>query len=312
MSNKLTILRTAVGSPVAPFILKELSANLDCRLIGTDLDELACGKQFCDQFYVVKRALAPGYIDDIIDICRKESVDVFWPDLDEELVLVANNIHSFKQLGVKVVISGKNALETCVSKFNTYQFFTREGIPCPETFDNINDNDLRMPYIIKPDYGRGSQGVHIIQSQKDLDYYWSTGYVLQKLLKGKEHTVDAFSDFSGKFIYASIRERVATDSGISIKSKTVKNDDVIQYVAKACNALKLKGPSCFQYFESDTGEINFIEINPRIAGTAAISVLAGAPLITDTIKAVLNQHVSPPQEYKLGFSASRYWSEVEV
>lgn len=314
MTKQLTILRTAVGSPVAPFVIHELKSKLNCKVIGADMDAMACGGLFCDKFYEVDTVSSPNYINRLLEICRDESVDVFWPDLDEELLLVSNHRYAFEMIGVKIVLSDEGALQTCVSKFNTFKFLSSIDIPCPyTTYDCMEiGNSINYPFILKPDKGRGSKGVFEIKEPRDFEYFWSEGNVLQELLKGNEYTVDTLSDFQGNFVYASIRQRIATDSGISVKGKTVKNDQVIEYVKKACNKLKLKGPACFQYFESPVGEVKFIEINPRIAGTASISILAGAPLITDTIQALLGNKLKSPKEYKYGFSVSRYWSEVVV
>ncbi len=311
------ILRTAVGSPVAPFILKHLKENINCRLIGVDIDTMACGFSWCDQSYIVKRVKEKGYIEEILSICKKENVNIFWPDLDEELVLVAQNRSKFEDLGIAIVLSDEEVLKICTDKFETYRFFKDNEIPTPNSYINDPPYKLKLPFpfIIKPINGRGSQGVHKIENEEDFQYYSKrvNNTIVQEMLLGVEYTIDTLSDNNGLFHYGSIRERIATDSGISIKGKTVKDNELLELAEKICNKLKIKGPACIQCFkDAQSGKIGFIEINPRIAGTAAISVLAGAQLIQDSINVFSGNPIVGMVNYKYGLSVSRYWSEVVV
>lgn len=308
-----TILRTAVGSPVAPFVINEIRKS-DCRVIGTDLSNLSCGFAFSNLSYLVPRVNDRGYLSELLKICLKEQVDFFWPDLDEEFILVSENRNQFEAIGTRVFLADTHALRICTDKWQTYLTLKQIGLPVPITW-NLDEHKLNQmesfPIIIKPKQGRGSQGIKILWSEDELNNLGDTkGYVAQEYIEGKEYTIDVLSDLEGKYLYSAVRERIATDSGISVKGRTVKHDVIERYVALAANAIGLKGPSCFQCMENAEGRLAFIEINPRIAGTVALSVLAGAPIIADCIRLMKGEQVEKPVNYKYGVEMARYWSEV--
>ncbi len=313
MENHIVILRTAVGSPVAPFLLKDIRKNFNCEIIGVDIDPLACGFKFCDKSYVVSRVSESGYIEKLLELCEAHKVNVFWPDLDEELLLIAREQSRFEALGIKVILSSYSCLSICADKYKTFLFFRTNNIPAPDTVisNNYNGKEINYPFIIKPLSGRGSQNVHIIKNQKEYEFHSAQldQFVVQELLIGREYTIDTLSDADGTFKYCSVRERISTESGISVKGKTTSKPQIEEYVARSCDLLKIKGPACFQCIEQDDGRIGFFEINPRIAGTVALSVLAGAPIITDSINTFQGKDLLMKKNFATNLYMTRYWTE---
>ncbi|HNP17768.1 MAG TPA: ATP-grasp domain-containing protein [Fulvivirga sp.] len=308
----ITVLRTAAGSPVAPFIIKELK-NIGCRVIAADIDRYSCGFPFADKSYSVSTVRSDSYLNEILDICLKEKVDIFFPDLDEELLLMARNHSKFEKIGTKLLLSELGQIEICVDKWKTYNFLRECEVPVPYSWDLDVSQDIdKFPLLLKPKYGRGSKGIVKIIDPTELKNFNISGYIAQEFLEGTEYTIDVLSDFKGNYLYSSIRERMATDSGISVKGRTIENSEITGYVKTACNVLKLKGPTCFQCIVTFTGKIGFIEINPRIAGTVALSVMAGAPIVSDSIKTAMNEKVEKPINYHFNVVMARYWEEVKL
>ena len=128
-----TILRTAAGSPVAPFVIRALQSIPDIRVVAVDSDPLSCGFHFADAHHVVPPVSDPNFLEAMLDVCRKERIDLVFPDLDEELLLLARSRQAFEALGTRVLLSHPEAIETCLDKYATYRFFCRMSIPTPET-----------------------------------------------------------------------------------------------------------------------------------------------------------------------------------
>ena len=53
--DKLTVLVTAVGSPIAHGVLKGLKERNDIHIIGTESRAVTAGNAFCDKIYQVPR-----------------------------------------------------------------------------------------------------------------------------------------------------------------------------------------------------------------------------------------------------------------
>ena len=59
------------------------------KVIATDCSNLAPAAYDADKFYLVPRITAPGYLDLILDICKKEKIDGVFSLIDAEVSLVA-------------------------------------------------------------------------------------------------------------------------------------------------------------------------------------------------------------------------------
>ena len=59
------------------------------KVICTDMSNLAPSIYEADHFYTVPRMTAPGYIDVIIEICKREKIDGVLSLIDPELSLLA-------------------------------------------------------------------------------------------------------------------------------------------------------------------------------------------------------------------------------
>lgn len=311
-----TVLRTAAGSPVAPSIIRQLKSLPGIRVVAADIDPLSCGFQVADAHRVVPRVNAPGFIEAMLKVCREESVDLLFPDLDEELPLVATARSRFEAIGTKVLISAPEAISICFDKYSTYHFFREHDIPTPRTFlpEQVGLTDVAWPLLIKPRSGRGSQGVYKLNTAEELAFFcdYVTNPIIQTFAEGVEYTIDTLSDLDGRFLYCSIRQRLATDSGISVKGRTVRHPVIEEFVQQIVEGIGLIGPACVQCIEQADGRIKFIEVNPRIAGSAALSMAAGAPLVTDAVRLMRDEEPEGLRDYKTGRVMLRHWHELFV
>ena len=65
--------------------------------------------QMCDAYYSVPRGDDPNYIDTLLEICRKEKVDVLLPIMSVELNALAANREKFEKEGTHVSVLMKKA-----------------------------------------------------------------------------------------------------------------------------------------------------------------------------------------------------------
>lgn len=77
----------------------------DGKVIATDCSNLAPAVYDADAFHLVPRITAPGYLDVILDICKKEKIDGVFSLIDPELSLLAKEKERFLAIGTTPVIS---------------------------------------------------------------------------------------------------------------------------------------------------------------------------------------------------------------
>ena len=310
----LTLLRTAAGSAPTVTQYKAFQA-LGCRVVGVDCDPASVGFQFADAGYVVPRVGAPDYLERMLEVCRRERVDLFLPALDEELALCGAHREAFAALGTRLLLSGSRALEVCADKLGMYEFFRSQGIPTPYTVPARDYREglfERYPLIVKPRSGRGSSGVHLARCHAEALFFarYVENAVVQDCLEGVESTLDVLASMASEVLLLSPRQRLATESGISSKGVTHWCPEFLGPVQAMVKGLELVGPLNIQCFVGADGAVTFTEINARLAGTAILSQAAGVPLFQGILELARGRCPEPwllPSEPLLMF---RYWDEV--
>ncbi len=310
-----TVLRSAAGSPVAPFVIRALHEIPDVRVVAVDIDPLSCGFPLADAHHVVPRVSEPQFLERMLDVCRKEGVDLLFPDLDEELPLLARARASFEAIRTRVLVSDLDSIETCLDKHATFRFLRELGVPTPETrlaSELRGEPGWAWPRIVKPRSGRGSRGVYRVEDADQMAFFlrYVENALLQEFVPGVEYSVDTLSDLEGRFLYAAVRERIATDSGISIKGRAVRHAGIEELARRIVEELGLVGPACLQCIEVAPGEVRFIEINPRIAGSAVLSMRAGAPLVSDAVRLARGEAPEGMARFRSGWVMLRSWAEL--
>ena len=91
------------------------------KVIATDCSNLAPAVYEADAFYLVPRITAPGYLDQILEICKKESIDGVFSLIDPELSLLAKEREKFLAVGTTPIISPYDLVETCFDKYRMYK-----------------------------------------------------------------------------------------------------------------------------------------------------------------------------------------------
>jgi len=312
----LTVLRTAAGSPVAPFVIRSLKKVPDVRVVAVDSDPLSCGFAFADRHHVVPPVDSGEFVETLVEICRQESVDILLPDRDEELAILAAARDRFLAVKTRVVVSAPDVIRECTDRYRTFRLFRRLGVPTPETWlpeEGVPTPSRRVPLIVKPRSGSGGGRVWKIESRADLEYTLKrvASPIVQEFVEGREYTIDTLSDLNGKFLYSSIRQRLATDAGISVKGRTVVAPRISEWVRRLLEGLPLVGPGCVRGIAGRDG-IKFTEVNARLAGGVALSIVAGAPILTDLLRLARGGRARGPSGYRDNLLMLRFWGDVFV
>ena len=121
--------------------------------------------------------------------------------------------------------------------------------------------------------------------------------------------MDVYCDLEGVPFSIVPRERIQTESGISIKGRTVFDREIIAYCDKIARALKLVGPSCIQCIKNKKCT-KFIEINNRFGGGSILSIKSDPSIISNIKRIIGGGSVIPSSNFKEGLTMLRYYQEV--
>lgn len=346
MSNlrDLTVLITAAGNVFMPGTTACLTNNGErkIRLIGADMNDDKTMLQMCDKYYSVPRGDDPRYIDTLLDICRKEKVDVVLPIMSVELNGLAKNRNKFEQIGTKVSVSNKESLTIANDKLKLFKFMNENGIPCAAYRSIMCMGELleavrQLGYpekkvCIKASNGSGSRGFRIIdESRSRFEMFlhdkpsacFVTMAEMESILKeapvfpelmameylpGDEYTVDLLAD-NGNVLYSCCRKSLGMENSIMLDGIVVEHNQITTLCNRIVEVLKLDGNIGFDIKENTDGIPCIMECNPRITAGIPVFAAAGMNLPYLNVKRLIGEEL-PKCELKLGTIVKRRWMEM--
>lgn len=292
---------SAAGSSAAISIIKHLQ-HLGHHVIGIDanMHSEVLAKEVCDEFYLSPLCNSFEFIEFIITL--ESEFDLYIPFIDEELIQLSTHINDDSDLRKKIVLNNNEAINICTSKINFQSYCEQHKLP-------IAPIAKKSPAIFKPDYGRGSKGIFIIDDNDLFSYFEKKSGVIQKLISGIEYTVDTLIDNVGNWQYSVARKRIET-AGVSRIGTIDQNTTVLNLAKLCCEKISFKGPINIQIMLDEDNTAHLIEINPRLSGSLIFTTLSGFDILDLTIKSWLNQPYKLPSDNDISCkSFIRYWQE---
>ena len=280
--KKFSILVTGVSAIPGYGVLNSLKiSKYPCYTVGTGIYNDSVGKYWCDKFIKVPRAWEQNYIETVLDIIKKNNIDLIIPTVEEEIEQFIRHNKKFHQLNVKVALNNISNFDKLNNKGEMYHFLKEKvGDLIPTIIGNKNlkfdevVKQMNLPFIMKKRLSSGSKGIVFIEEKKDFEYWsykFNYDYICQRRIKGNEYTIAVFGTGDGKFVNMIVFDR-KLKYGTTIKAKCIDPDDaLIEYVKQICEVLKPEGPTNLQIFKEDiTNKYLLIEINARISASTSI------------------------------------------
>ena len=277
----MRILFTGVGRRIEllqAFRNAALVLNKDLKIYGADMAGTAPALAYCDFTRRVVAMKDPGYIQNLLDICVADQIDLLIPTIDTDLLVLAENKEKFEAIGTRVMISAPDKIRICRDKNNTSQFFVDCGLHAPMPVNDWKEYRSGFPAFIKPKDGSSSINAFKVENEEELEVYAGQveDYIVQPFVSGKEYTIDIFCDWNGEPISIVPRERLQVRAGEVLKTRIEMDQTMIQEMKTLCKAFKPCGPMTVQLIRDAAGIDWYIEINPRFGGGAPLSMKAGA------------------------------------
>ncbi|MFX1318089.1 MAG: ATP-grasp domain-containing protein [Promethearchaeota archaeon] len=294
--KKLKILLTACGCPGAATLIRMLKENGErpVEIIGTDMDTEPIGKYLTDGFYQVPPGHSDTYIPKMLEIIEKEKPDVLFPESSFEVYPLALNKSQFEALGTQVLVSNPESIKMANNKLQMYNAIQKNtDIPLPKFHSARSLSEFhevieqlgypRNPIVFKPQVGKGSRGVRILDSkidrkrqlmqEKPTSKYMSLPefdsifenveafpeLLVMEWLEGMELTADTLA-MDGRELLTTVKTVEQARWGVIVRGELVKRPDLVEQTRKILKAIPLSFCVNLQFIAD-----RIIEINPRVS-----------------------------------------------
>ena len=128
----ILLLSSGTRNKIVQYFKKSLADN--GNVICTDMSNLAPSIYEADKYFTVPRMTTPGYLDVILDICKKEKIDGVLSLIDPELSLLAKTKEKFAAVGTTVIGSSYELCEMALDKFEMYKWLSGHGYKCAKSY----------------------------------------------------------------------------------------------------------------------------------------------------------------------------------
>ncbi len=294
----MRVLMSAAGSPASISILCHLRL-LGHTLIGIDANPATepLGRAFCDEFHRAPMADSPAYLDFLC--ARLADAEIFLPFIDEELIAIAGNWKKLPaDLAGRIAMSDPGVVQECVDKCRFQAACRDAGLP-------IAPEANAAPAFFKPRYGRGGKGVIEVRDDRVFEALRGWDGVFQQAIKGQEFTIDAIFGRDGGLVATSPRRRLRA-AGVSTAGVVAPDERLHELASRLGRRWRFRFAINFQVIRDEEGQDWIIELNPRLAGSAIFSTLAGCDPFAATIALWKGE---PWQGAPRRIQVWRYWQE---
>ncbi|MGF7236038.1 MAG: ATP-grasp domain-containing protein [Frankia sp.] len=288
------VLVTGAGGPAAVALIRGLTATGSAEVVAADIDPLAAG------LFLVpaeRRFLLPpgddlGFAEAVAFLCTVAGVDVVIPTVDTELLPLARVRDDFARSGVRLLLAAEATLALCADKLRLVRHCAAAGIAVPATVDVNGSFEpaewAGPPRVVKPRAGSGSRGVRLLRDPDELRRLPRyAGLMLQEYLPGAEYSIDVLSDGDGAVRAVVPRERLKTDSGVSVAGRTLHDEELERFGRQAAETIGLTWVANVQCRRDRDDQPRLLEINPRFPGTMPLTVAAGVDMPVLALRGLL-------------------------
>ena len=293
MTEPLTILVTAVGSPGSAALLRALRENGErpVRLVGTDLREENVGRFRCDAFATVPAGTDPAFGPAILELARREGARVVLPQASFDLAGLAARRDEFAAAGIALICSSPEAVAAADSKYETLALCERLGVRAPAFRLARGGSEVAAAaralgypdrdVCIKPVVSAGSRGFHVLSASVDERHQLlherpvapprrledverilgddDTELLVMELVTGLERTVDGYAE-GGRIVLGHPKTREAMRAGLAMRFETLDASDLMEVAATLVEGFGLDG-----FFNLQLIGDAVLEMNPRIS-----------------------------------------------
>jgi carbamoyl-phosphate synthase large subunit len=335
----ITVLVSASGAPGTAALLRAFRENgeREVRLVGTDRSERSVGRHLCDAFHLVPSGSDPGFVDAVLDVVARESVDVVLPQSSFDLQALSEHRERFD---IPVLVSSPDAIRRSNDKAESYALLQRIGVPAPAFLRARGAAEVDAaarelgypdrPVCFKPVFSSGSRGFRVLDATVDRADQLLNGrpgsvamrleeavellpdeggpdLLVMELATGEERTIDGIGD-GRRVVLGHPKTREAIRAGLAMYFVTLEDEGLMEIADRIVSELGIEW-----FFNIQLVGEHVIEVNPRIStivnqedlNLRYLGVKRALGEVSDEELAALQSRVRP------GRKALRYFDQVE-
>ena len=299
----ILILSSGTRNKIVQYFKKTLAGK--GNVICTDMSNFAPSIYEADKFYIVPRITASGYLDIILDICKKEKINGVLSLIDPELSLLAENQPKFAAVGTTVIGSSYELCERSLDKFKMYNWLTNHGYKCAKSYINkekffadVEDGKAKYPVFVKPARGSASIAISKVYDKEavELLFTHNEGLMIQEFLDGQEIGADVYIDMlSGEVVSIFTKKKILMRAGETDKAESFKDEKLMNLIKEFVTESGYNGQIDIDIFDVN-GEYYISEVNPRFGGGYPHAYESGA----DHMKFIVNNLEGKSNECVIG------------
>ena len=274
-------------------------------IVATDANTLGPAIYDADKYYIVPPITEPGYIDIILDICKKERIKGVLSLIDPELSLLAANEDKFKTIGVTVIGSSYDLCEMALDKMQMYNWLVKHGYNCArswmdkeEFYKAVDAGEVSYPVFVKPYRGSASISISKVYDKETVDLLFAheDDLMIQEFLDGQEIGADVYIDLiSGEVVSIFTKKKIKMRAGETDKAVSFRDPELFDLIEKFVNEAGYRGQIDIDIFEIN-GKYYISEVNPRFGGGYPHAYESGC----DHMKLILNNLNGIANKKKIG------------
>jgi carbamoyl-phosphate synthase large subunit len=271
----MKILILGVGGNVSIGIVRAIRQSaLDAYIIGACVSKNAPGFAFCDAIAQSPYADSDQFLPWLENMIEKNNIEVVLSGVEEiNAVLARNKNHNSECKYLVPELENQNIFK---NKLHTVEWLAKHSIDHPKTLDlqkglNFQQivNLLKSPFIVKPKEGKGSQGISVIDTEREYEKInCKEDYVAQELI-GDADSEYTCGVYKSKFGYTEILiMRRQLSKGSTNMAQVVSDHNIFSYVKRVADCLDTTSPFNVQLrlCKFSKRPVCF-EINMRLSGT---------------------------------------------
>ena len=310
----ILILSAGTRNKIVEYFVKTLVGR--GKVIATDMSNLAPAIYEADKYYIVPRMTDAGYIDTVIDICKKEYIKGVLSLIDPELSLLAKNKEKFEEIGAKIIGSSYELCEMSLDKYQMYSWLQGKGYNCAksyidkeEFYNAVESGEMTYPVFVKPARGSASISISKAYDKESIEILFShnDGLMIQEYLHGQEIGADVYIDMiSGEIVSIFTKKKIKMRAGETDKAVSFKDERLFELIKDFVSNAGYRGQIDIDIFDIE-GEYYISEVNPRFGGGYPHAYECGCDhmkLICNNLEGKINSNTIG--EYKLGIYMMKY------
>ncbi|MEN8201667.1 MAG: ATP-grasp domain-containing protein [Bacteroidota bacterium] len=252
----------------------------------------------------------------ILEIHKKDPIDVLIPNFDAELYAFMRSEHLLKEAGISTFLPTLEQFEER-HKTNLPDFGKKYDLDVPfsKSITRIDEieklkEDFDYPVMVKGKFYDAYLAYNeeqVRMNYNKISAQWGLPVIIQEFIKGTEVNVVALGDGKGNTIGAvPMRKQFITDKGKAWSGITLDDPKMLDLTKRIIRAMKWRGGMELELVKSHKNELYIIEINPRIPAWVYLAVGAGQNMPEALLKLALGMEVKPFEEYQVGKMFIRY------